>query len=446
MALKSKSRGSKSKLQLQQYKSKQTKQEEREVTPIYKYLKSSETARMYTWHFNTFLKYWGIKHDWELRQLDPKDVESKIIKYLCDHMSTENHLKKNTVETAMHAIFSFCTMNDIFINRKKISKLIPPDEDHKEDRRYSRDEIAELLKQSTDERFRAVILLMANGLRVGAIPELELGHLIPKSIGPNGEILDDDSGIEKLYQILVYDKSADHRYYTFCTPECRKAIDAYIETRVDNGEDTSIKTSPLIRTQFEKGDDSKPRALAVNSIKKAIERTVQRARIGTKGTVATTHGLRKHAVTMMKLAKVDFSDREYLVGHKVSRGRDVEYDRSEVNERLQEWSKAINKLTINEELRLKKKLQVVEGETNQRIAELETELQEEKAELQREIQRNHKAREEMKVLLAAMKPALDARLQVTSTVTKINQDAANMAMKDTVGYHNRVGPKTQTKT
>ena len=46
-------------------------------------------------------------------------------------------------------------------------------ETHSEDRSYTRQEIAELLRQSTDERFRAVILLMANGLRVGAIPELE---------------------------------------------------------------------------------------------------------------------------------------------------------------------------------------------------------------------------------------------------------------------------------
>ena len=286
MALKSK--GSRNKLQLQPKQSKQSKQlnqkQREEVYPIHAYLKSPETARIYTWNFNKFLKYLGIKHDWELKQIDPKDLESKIIKYLCDHMSVKNQLKKNTVETAMAAIFSFCTMNDIFVNKRKIAKLIPPDEDHKDDRAYTRDEIAELIRQSTDERFRAVILLMANGLRVGAIPELQLGDLIPKSIGPNGEILDNDSGTEKLYQIWVYGKSAQHRYYTFVTPECRIAIDKYREDRAGKGENLTIKTSPLIREQFDKGDSSrKPRKLSVNAIKKSIERTIQRARLSTEG-------------------------------------------------------------------------------------------------------------------------------------------------------------------
>ena len=73
----------------------------------------------------------------------------------------------------------------------------------------------------------------------------------------------------------------------------------------------------------------------------------------------------------MKHAKVDFSDREYLVGHKYSRGLDNNYDRTTEEERLLEWSKAIDNLTINQAHRLKKKLRLIEGETNQRIARLE---------------------------------------------------------------------------
>jgi hypothetical protein len=59
---------------------------------------------------------------------------------------------------------------------------------------------------------------------------------------------------------------------------------------------------------------------------------------------------------MMKKAKVDFSDREYLVGHKVSRGLDVNYDRTDESDRLNEYLKAIDLLTINEENRLKTKV------------------------------------------------------------------------------------------
>jgi hypothetical protein len=216
-------------------------------------------------------------------------------------------------------------------------------------------------------------------MRVGAIPELQIRDLIPKSIGPNGEILDGDSGIEKLYQILVYERSHANRYYTFCTPECRQSIDKYLASRADKGEDVFIpnnkNTAPLIREQFSEEDVLKPEKLSVYTFKKAIGRTIKRARLKTTGgEVAMTHGFRKFAITQMIKSKVDYEVREFVSGHRHSRGLDVSYDRSEVKDRLLEWSKAINLLTINEELRLTKQLKAEQGENAQKITELEAQL------------------------------------------------------------------------
>ena len=55
---------------------------------------------------------------------------------------------------------------------------------------------------------------------------------------------------------------------------------------------------------------------------------------------------------------LDYEVREYLSGHRHSRGLDTSYDRLTPNERLQEWSKAINFLTIDESLYLQKSPQV----------------------------------------------------------------------------------------
>ena len=74
---------------------------------------------------------------------------------------------------------------------------------------------------------------------------------------------------------------------------------------------------------------------------------------------------------MMTQAHVDYDVREYLVGHRHSRGLNVRYDRSTPEERLVEWGKAINKLTIKKSFHLQKKLELIEGETNQKIAQLE---------------------------------------------------------------------------
>ncbi|MGH9986335.1 MAG: hypothetical protein ACRD8W_20525 [Nitrososphaeraceae archaeon] len=70
--------------------------------------------------------------------------------------------------------------------------------------------------------------------------------------------------------------------------------------------------------------------------------------------------LPRENITQMKKAQLDFSDREYLVGHKVSRGLDINYDRTNEEDRLQEYLKAMDLLTISPENRLRK--QVVEQE------------------------------------------------------------------------------------
>jgi hypothetical protein len=73
-----------------------------------------------------------------------------------------------------------------------------------------------------------------------------------------------------------------------------------------------------------------------------------------------THGLRKLAITQMKHAHLDFNDREYLVGHKHSRGLDIHYDRTTEEDRLTEYVKAIPLLTIDPTQRLKQKSSVKE--------------------------------------------------------------------------------------
>ena len=73
-------------------------------------------------------------------------------------------------------------------------------------------------------------------------------------------------------------------------------------------------------------------------------------------------------------AKVDYEVREYVSGHRHSRGLDTSYDRLTPDERLQEWSKAINLLTIDKSLHLEKKLQVLEGEQARTIQELRAQV------------------------------------------------------------------------
>jgi integrase len=338
-------------------------------------LKSIETANGYKWHFTKFLKYSDVMPE-QLLSLERAELEELIISYL-QHMDKDLHLKPSTINTAMASIFHFCDMNDLLIARKKISKLcIPADEDSKEDRAYTRREIERLLKES-DIRFRAVFLLLAStGMRIGAIHQLNIGDLTPISFN------DTDGRQQKVYKIVVYGRSRKGRYYTFCTPECAIAIDEYLKHRQELAhEDITRSDSPLIREQFNiynkrrEGmlDISIPRRISQKVVEKIITRIVKESGVD-KTNVALTHGLRKHCITAMKRAGVDFSDREYLVGHKHSRGLDVQYDRTTEEERLVEWSKAISNLTISDKHQLEVKLELLETKQAQMIEDLKQQV------------------------------------------------------------------------
>ena len=73
------------------------------------------------------------------------------------------------------------------------------------DRAYTIEEIRHLL-EFCDERAKALVLLLAStGIRIGAIPDLQLKHLkkIPEY---------------NLYQITIYEGTKEE-HFTFTTPE-----------------------------------------------------------------------------------------------------------------------------------------------------------------------------------------------------------------------------------
>lgn len=135
-------------------------------------------------------------------------------------------------------------MNDVLLNKRKITRFIPEDEDHEEDECYTHQEIQRLLSVS-DERIRVAILLMAStGMRIGALPYLQLRDL---------------TKIEQynLYKIQVYARSMTSHHYTFCTPECAAAIDSYLAFRKRFGEPIGLDQKvPLIREQFNINDNN----------------------------------------------------------------------------------------------------------------------------------------------------------------------------------------------
>jgi integrase len=167
------------------------------------------------------------------------DKDAKLIQMdICDFIT---HLKVDhsaaSVSTYLAAINKFYTMNDVTtLNWKKIKSYQGEQEKVAEDRPYTHSEIQTLIAHTTP-RNRAIILLMSSaGLRLGAIPFLRIRDIEP---------LDK----YQIYKINVYAKSRKSAYFSFCTPECSREIDSYLDSRRRWAERITDE-SPLFRSDY----------------------------------------------------------------------------------------------------------------------------------------------------------------------------------------------------
>jgi len=274
-------------------------------------------------------------------------------------------------------------INDINLNGRKIRRFIQFDERKKGTTRtrsaasnssssirrrsrnqgYSTEQIHQLLDAS-DERTKAIVLMYAStGMRLAALPGITVGDLEP--VDCNGS---------ELYQITVYQGYDDDEYVTFCTPECAKVLNSYLDYRRRFGENIT-DDSPLIREQFDPGDPFKSKngakPIAITTTSQILRRKFIQIGVRTvdqpgdtsgsryRKDVPLIHGFRKFFNTALMNADVNPIIKELLMGHSV-RLDDFYYDKNSEKSKqklLDEYVKAIDNLTISEENRLGLKVQ-----------------------------------------------------------------------------------------
>ena len=317
-------------------------------------LKSSQTKRQYAYCILSYMRFLQVASPSDLMfQSNQKAIESNLIRYMVYLKSKSAYSTRNV---NCSAIITFYAMNDIILNKKKLYRYLGESTRAHKDRAYTTEEI-HTLWESADLRLKAIILLFASsGLRAGALPGLRVAHLAPR---PKYD----------LYQVTSYE-NAKEEYITFCTPEAKKAIDEYLNYRERSGERLTPK-SPLFREMFDITDPlqiARPRHLAVRSLQTIFDRALVKAGLrvieheteatknkgrARKG-VARFNGFRKFFNTNLAMAKVNPLVKEMLMGHSLN--LDDNYLKPTVDQMLDEYVRAINLLTINEEHRLRMEL------------------------------------------------------------------------------------------
>ena len=317
-------------------------------------IRAEETKSKYDYSIKNFMQFANIANYPELLKIK---IEQKIIDYIL--FLRELKLSSNTVNTRVAAIYHFYSMNDVILNKTKINKYKA--EFHKviKDRAYTHQEIHSLLGIA-DLRMKACILLMTSaGLRLGAIPAIKMKHI---------ERIDEYN----LFKITVYDNSNDE-YYTFCSPECAYFIDEYIKYRQRNGEKITSE-SYLIRDHFDDYTSRvNARSISKHTIRGIINKLLVKSGTRLVGQVHLTHGFRKFFSTQLVKADLKTELRWLLEGHRL-KANDPAYVKLEEKDLLEEYLKAVNNLTINEENRLRNQVEILKVDKS-RMDMLEAKIQ-----------------------------------------------------------------------
>jgi integrase len=346
-------------------------------------LKSKYTKIKYDGCLQKYLKFEGNRTLTSLDQVlkkDPKIIEGEIIEQLIEMKN--KRMSFSTLSVHLAAMHSFFSINDISINIKKLSKFVGEQESKYEYRPYTHEEITKLLALC-DERGKAIVMLLAStAMRIGAIPELRLKHLKRYDLADGSHV----------YRLIVYASSKKSKYITFCTPECAKVLDEYLEYRnriiqnnVNRDPETKIWGPPdayLITRQFDMNEVptssaifKKPmtaqglRTYIVNRLKKMnLRRSWKSPQYSNeyiasyKNELHPCHSFRIFAITQMQRARIDKTIREMLVGHKT--GLDSVYYKASEEEILLEYSKSVELLSIDKEIKLKIRIKELEEKNN----------------------------------------------------------------------------------
>jgi integrase len=308
------------------------------------------------------MKWFGSENPDDLLRGTNEEIEDKIMSYI-EHASSVEKLATGSIRMKMSALRLFYSMNRRPLSWKLIDRTIEKTAPLK-DRAYTKEEIRKLLSVC-DIRSKALVLLLAStGIRLGALPKLIVGSLKP---------------MDHLYLVRVYEDSPDDYYYTFCTPEARAAIDAYLSFREMAGEKI-LATSPLFRAEF----DTQSREKFINvepTNEQAIKKTIQRITFvsgirvkklinmnfslescslsgRTRHEVKQVHGFRKYFNTACKNGGMTHEAKEFLMGHDC--GLDENYYDDEnpesVKKMMSEYLKVLDALTISEEDQLREQV------------------------------------------------------------------------------------------
>lgn len=341
-------------------------------------LKAKSSKRQYPNRLDKFLSFIELQgnikekcNKFFLISKNKELVESHLIRFINSQKERiqNKEISEATLGNYVKAIKLFCSMNDIMINWKKISRGMPAVKSYSDDRIPTMDELHKLLEHP-DRRVRSIVLVMiSSGIRVGSWDYLQWKHVIP---------IESNNSIVAAKLIIKNTKINNRAYFSFITPEAYHSLKDWMHFRKLHGEEIT-GDSWLMRDTWQKIDRHGgngiglaryPKKMSSPSIKNMIYDAWKIQGIRTKldpdkkrHEFKSTHGFRKFFETKCQKAKMNHNNIKILMDH--SLGESQNYHRPTEEETLQDYLNAIDLLTMSEENRLHRELEEIKQDQDE---------------------------------------------------------------------------------
>jgi integrase len=288
---------------------------------------------------------------------EPK-ITNAIIKFLQFQKGRVNRdeITGSTLRNYVKVLKLFCEMNDLLVPWKKITRGLPRAKNYADDRVPRIDEIQKIFEYP-DWRMKAIVCTMASsGIRLGAWDFLLWEHITPIIRGNNVIAA----------RIVVY-AGDQEQYISFLTPEAFSELQKWMDFRKNSGEMITRKswvmrdlwnTRLCSRRRGAAGLVNNPVRLKSSGIKRLMEDALWSQGIRKqlspgkrRHEFQVDHGYRKWFKTQCEVSGMKSINIEILMGHSI--GISDSYYRITENELLNDYLKAVNYLTIDENTTLR---------------------------------------------------------------------------------------------
>ncbi|MHA1581978.1 MAG: tyrosine-type recombinase/integrase [Candidatus Baldrarchaeia archaeon] len=300
---------------------------------VWKRSRSSEALRTSLYVIKDFLNFANKDPKTLIEEI--KEEKINIVEVLNNYIDTlffKRKVKPSTIRSArIPYIKTFLKKNGVSFDDDELE--YPSDFSESQDRIPTKEELREFLNVLDLKVKLAVLLMATSGLRIGVLPKLKIKHI------------DFESEPVKI-TVPAWINKSKFSYFTYTTPETAKILKAYLEERKKRGEKIT-EESYLFVTKY--GEPYRGRTLE-ELVRREIRRHMKVKKLpGYKVNKYDIHihSFRKFFRTMLEVAGVKRSFREFLLGHKGDY-LDESYFRPFEEQVREEYKKAIPHLTILE--------------------------------------------------------------------------------------------------